>query len=72
MFLDLKGSTAIAEKIGNQQFFKLLSDFYSDITDMILQTKGEIYQYVGDEVIVSWTIPKGIEESNCPRQCQGT
>ena len=31
----------------------------------MIQTKAEIYQYVGDEVILTWEVDNGIENSNC-------
>lgn len=65
MFLDIKSSTTIAEKIGHKAYFTLLSDFFMDITQPILNSKGEIYQYVGDEVVISWTLKNGIENANC-------
>jgi len=54
MFLDLTSSTAIAEKLGHFRFFALIRDFYNDITDAILNSQGHIYQYVGDEIVISW------------------
>ena len=65
MFLDIKGATTIAEKIGAQKYFYFLQDFFNDATSPILQTKGEIYQYVGDEIIISWRMNNGIEQANC-------
>ncbi|MBO6523844.1 MAG: adenylate/guanylate cyclase domain-containing protein [Balneolaceae bacterium] len=65
MFLDLKSSTSIAEQLGNLDYHKLLKDIFSDITDPILNHKGEIYQYVGDEVVISWKFLDGVEKSNC-------
>ncbi|MEQ9286515.1 MAG: adenylate/guanylate cyclase domain-containing protein [Cyclobacteriaceae bacterium] len=65
MFLDLKSSTTIAEKIGHHDYFNLLKDFYSDITYPIIATKGEIYQYVGDEIVVSWKMNNGLKNANC-------
>ena len=65
MFLDIKGATTIAEKIGAQKYFYFLQDFFNDATSPILQTKGEIYQYVGDEIIISWRMKNGIEQANC-------
>ena len=67
MFLDLKGSTTIAEKIGNISYFKLLSKFFEDISSPIIESYGEIYQYVGDEVVVSWSLKKGIKDAHCLR-----
>ena len=65
MFLDMRSSTTIAEKLGNEQYFNLLSDLFNDITDTILDHEGEIYQYVGDEIVISWTMKKGIKNANC-------
>lgn len=67
MFLDLTGSTGIAERIGNRRYFHLLSDFFFDISGPIINSKGEIYQYVGDEIVVSWESQKGIIDANCIR-----
>lgn len=65
MFLDIKSSTTIAEKIGHNSYFKLLNDFFADITDAIFYNKGEIYQYVGDEAVISWKLKNGISNNNC-------
>ena len=67
MFIDLKSSTAIAERLGHIKYHYLLNDFFDDINDSIIFSKGEIYQYIGDEVTVSWTMKNGIENENCLR-----
>jgi adenylate cyclase len=67
MFLDLNSSTTIAEQLGDEKYHELLKDFFEDITNPILDNKGEIYQYVGDEVIVAWKYVDGIENSQCVR-----
>ena len=67
MFMDMRSSTTIAEKIGNEMYFELLNDLFSDITDPILNNEGEIYQYVGDEIVISWPMKKGIRNANCLR-----
>ena len=67
MFLDMRSSTTIAEKIGNEKYFNLLNSLISDITSSILNNEGEIYQYVGDEIVISWSMKKGIRNGNCLR-----
>ena len=54
MFVDLISSTRMAEQLGNDQYYELLKDFFADITDSIIYNSGNIYQYVGDEVVISW------------------
>ena len=65
MFLDMKSSTTIAEKLGHIKYFELLREYYCDLSDAIIQYSGEIYQYVGDEIVVSWKFKDGIENNNC-------
>ncbi|NND33920.1 MAG: adenylate/guanylate cyclase domain-containing protein [Saprospiraceae bacterium] len=65
MFVDLKSSTTIAEKLGNELYHRLLKDFFRDLTKPIIYNKGHIYQYVGDEVVVSWKLQEGLEENHC-------
>jgi adenylate cyclase len=64
MFLDLRGSTNIAEKLGEDRYFNFLKDAYRDATPAILRSKGEIYQYVGDEIVVSWKKQVGTNNAN--------
>jgi adenylate cyclase len=65
MFLDLNSSTSMAERLGDEKYHELLKDFFSDITNPILDNNGEIYQYVGDEVIVAWKYEDGVKNSQC-------
>lgn len=63
MFLDVISSTSIAEQIGHVNYHVLLDRFFCDIGDPIWDAGGEIYKYVGDEVIVSWPLAKVREGS---------
>ena len=67
MFLDMRSSTAIAERLGHVKYFQLLNELYADITDPILYSRGEIYQYVGDEISVSWSLRRGVGRQRCIR-----
>ncbi|MCH2200091.1 MAG: adenylate/guanylate cyclase domain-containing protein [Flavobacteriales bacterium] len=57
MFIDLKGSTTIAEKLGHFQYSKLLRDSFQDLA-VVDQYHAAVYQYVGDEVVLSWSAKK--------------
>ncbi|RDC54400.1 adenylate/guanylate cyclase domain-containing protein [Pedobacter chinensis] len=65
MFLDLNSSTTIAEDLGDQKYHELLKDLFIDITNPIIDNRGEIYQYVGDEVVIAWHYKDGISNSSC-------
>ncbi len=67
MFLDMKASTAAAEKLGHTRYYQFLRDYYQDMSDPIINQLGEVYQYIGDEIVVSWNYPEGIRRNACIR-----
>ncbi|NNE35425.1 MAG: adenylate/guanylate cyclase domain-containing protein, partial [Rhodothermales bacterium] len=62
LFMDLKGSTALTETLGNELFSELLQECYQDLTDVVLKYDASVHQYVGDEVVMSW--PSGTNGDN--------
>lgn len=64
IFLDLRDSTTIAEKLGHNNYSRLLQNCYHDLTDIVIKYKAEIYQYVGDEVVLSWDNPDKLNSLN--------
>jgi adenylate cyclase len=65
MFLDLTSSTSITEKLGDLKYSAFLKEFFRDLDDAIKASKGVVYQYVGDEVVILWDVDDGIENNNC-------
>jgi len=68
LFLDIKSSTKIAEDIGPKSFLGFLNEFYFDVSEPVILSKGLIYKYVGDEIIITWRhgVPgKNDEILNC-------
>lgn len=58
LFMDLKSSTTYAEKLGNIKYSQLIKDCFDDINLLVDKYKAEIYQYVGDEVVLTWKTDK--------------
>lgn len=58
MFLDLKDSTTIAEQLGHKEYFKFLRDFIYYVSTALMENNANVYQYVGDEIVVSWPFNK--------------
>ncbi len=56
MFMDLKDSTPIAERMGHSLYFLFIRDFIYRVSQAIIEFEGTIYQYVGDEVVCSWPL----------------
>ena len=65
MFMDLKSSTMYAERLGHIKYSQFIQDCFFDITDVVTKNDAKIYQYVGDEVILSWSLKDGIEHGQC-------
>ena len=65
MFLDLNDATTIAEKLGSKKYSSFLSDFFKDIDSAFTKTKGQVFQYVGDEVVIIWKLKNGLKSNNC-------
>ncbi|MFQ6599783.1 adenylate/guanylate cyclase domain-containing protein [Flavobacterium sp. C3NV] len=56
MFMDLKDSTLLVEKMGSKKFSSFIQDCFKDISAIALDLGSEIYQFVGDEAVLSWQI----------------
>ena len=69
LFLDMEGSTGLAERLGPLGFHRLLNRFVTDLTEPIAAAHGEIYSYVGDEVIATWRLEQGITQARCVAAC---
>ena len=54
----------IAEELGHIQFSRLIQDCFTDLS-VVRDYKVDIYQYVGDEAVLSWSIANGLENFNC-------
>ena len=67
LFSDMKASTMIAERLGHARYFVLLRAYYDALADAIVDHGGEVYQYIGDEIVVSWPEEVGLRDGNCLR-----
>jgi adenylate cyclase len=65
LHLDIRSSTTIAEELGGIRFHQFLNEFFLDVTNSILATRGVIYDYVGDQIVVTWTMTDGLRNANC-------
>jgi adenylate cyclase len=54
LFLDINGSTALAERLGALTMRSFVRKFLSDLSQPIVDCGGEIYLYKGDGLIAVW------------------
>ena len=69
LFIDMRSSTVIAERLGEVRFLDFLNRFVADLSLAIAEAGGEIHKYVGDEIIATWTLAGGLREARCIHAC---
>lgn len=65
LFLDLVGSTTYAERHGDLAAQELLKAVFSAIAEPVRRHRGQVDDYVGDQVIISWPFARGVEKARC-------
>ncbi|HEA20819.1 MAG TPA: adenylate/guanylate cyclase domain-containing protein, partial [Pricia antarctica] len=56
VFLDLKGSTHLAEELGHLKYSSFIQESIMEINQVAKKFKAHIYQYVGDEIVLTWKV----------------
>jgi adenylate cyclase len=69
LFIDMEGSTELAERLGELEFHRLVNRFVVDLSEAIVAWRGEVHKYVGDELIATWRLRDGVAEARCVRAC---
>lgn len=65
LFIDLKGSTSITEALGHARYSEFIRQVYHDLTEIVLEHGARIYQYVGDEVVLTWSARRPDAGAQC-------
>ena len=68
LFVDIAGSTGLAERLGGIAIHRLLDRTFRLLTLAVVDYRGEVLNYVGDEVIVTWPERGGAIDCR-PLQC---
>ena len=56
-FSDLEGFSSFSEKLSPEVLTRLLNDYLTDMTDIILEEGGTLDKYVGDAIVAFWNAP---------------
>lgn len=59
LFVDIVGSSSLAERIGPVGVHQFLNRVFLLASDPVDEHRGEVYQYVGDEMVITWTEDQG-------------
>jgi adenylate cyclase len=65
MFMDLKASVTIAEQLGHLKYSSFIRDCFFDINEVLIPFSAQVYQYVGDEIVVTWPEEEGLKQLHC-------
>ena len=65
LFLDIAGSSQIAERMGDIGAHSLISRFFFDIAEPVLKFGGETHRYIGDEVVITWPMLDDVSNARC-------
>jgi adenylate cyclase len=68
LFVDIAGSTGLAERLGGIVIHRLLDHTFRLLTLSVVDYRGEVLNYVGDEVIVTWPEVSGAVDCR-PLRC---
>lgn len=67
LFLDMIGSTPIAEQLGDLNYHGFLNRFFVDVSGPVFECGGAVHQYIGDQMIASWSLQRGLKAGQCLR-----
>ncbi len=68
LFVDIAGSTTLAERFGSLGIHRFLDKTFRSLTGPIIDFRGEVLNYVGDEIIVTWSAASGAVDAR-PLRC---
>lgn len=68
-FSDIRGFTSLSETLAPQELVKHLNEYLTVMTDVILESKGTLDKYVGDEIMCFWGAPLDVPD-HAKRACQ--
>lgn len=67
MFIKIQQGKNIIESFGRLHYHRYINDLIFEMTDVILNRKGIIYEYVDEDIVIVWNLATGIEDANCLR-----
>ena len=60
-FSDIRNFTTISEKLLPEELTRMLNDYMTPMTNIILESKGLLDKYIGDAIMAIWGTPYSLE-----------
>lgn len=62
MFADMRGFTALSERLNPEQVVDLLNEFFKLLTDITFEYEGTVFSMAGDSLLVGFGVPVAQED----------
>jgi adenylate cyclase len=69
LFADLAGFTSISETMDPDNLIRLLNEYFSPLTEIILDHRGTLDKFIGDAIMAVWGAPLPLAD-HAARACQ--
>ena len=67
LFLDIKGSTGLVERLGPKGAKALIGKFFFDISSPITDHGGDLYRFTGDGLVATWAWDAAVRDAQVMR-----
>jgi adenylate cyclase len=69
LFSDIRGFTTLSEKVEPEKLVSLLNEYFTAMTEVILQSGGVLDKFIGDAIMAFWGAPQE-EPEHSRRACE--
>ena len=57
LFIDIRGFTAMSERLGPDAVVSMLNEFFEIMVDIVFRHEGTLDKFIGDELMAVWGAP---------------
>lgn len=62
LFTDVRGFTALSEKLAPDQIVRLLNDYFTPMTRCVIEREGTLDKFIGDALMAFWNAPLDVRD----------